>query len=85
MLRSAYLKGTLPTSLNGKAYAGAKTSLFCASSLYTDITYAKAATIRSTEGAAGLNTYAMSWFVPPGRPALLAALLFTWIAYEVYS
>jgi len=86
MLRSAYLKGTLPTSLNGKAYAGAKTSLFCASSLYSDMIYSKAATVRSTGGAAELNTYAMSWFVPPVLvPTVLAGLLFAWIAYQVYS
>jgi hypothetical protein len=46
----------------------------------------KAATVRSTEGAAGLNTYTMSWFVPAlVVPALLAALLLAWIAYQAYS
>jgi hypothetical protein len=70
----------------GKLMPGQKSSLFCASSLYTDMTYSKAATVRSTEGAAGLNTYAMTLVCSSGRrPALLAALLFTWIAYEVYS
>jgi hypothetical protein len=48
--------------------------------------YSKAATVRSTEGAAGLNSYAMSWFIPPlVVPALLAALLLAWIAYRAYS
>jgi hypothetical protein len=79
-------RGTHPTSLNGKAYAGAESSLFCASSLYTDMTYSKAVPVRSTEGAAGLNSYAMSWFVPPlVVPALLAALLLAWIVYQAYS
>jgi len=53
---------------------------------YTVMSYSKAATVRSTEGAAGLNSYAMRWFVPPlVVPALLAALLLAWIAYQAYS
>ena len=32
------------------------------------------------------RSYAMSWFVPPiVVPALLAALLLAWIAYQAYS
>jgi hypothetical protein len=29
--------------------------------IYADMTYSKVASVRSTEGAAGLNSYAMSW------------------------
>jgi hypothetical protein len=50
------------------------------------MTYSKVAPARSTEGAAGLNSYVMSWFVPPlVVPALLAALLLAWIVYQAYS
>jgi hypothetical protein len=49
------------------------------------MTYSKAAPVPSTEGAAGLNSSAMSWFVPPlVVPALLAALFLAWIAYQAY-
>jgi hypothetical protein len=50
------------------------------------MTYSKAAPVRSTEGPAGLNGYAMSWFVPPlVVPVLLAALFLAWIVYQAYS
>jgi hypothetical protein len=50
------------------------------------MTYSKAEQVSSIEGAAGLNSSAMSWFVPPlVVPALLAALLLAWIAYQAYS
>jgi hypothetical protein len=54
--------------------------------LYTVMTYSKATPVGSTEDAVGLNSYAMSWFVPPlVVPALLAALFLAWIAYQAYS
>jgi hypothetical protein len=65
----------------------AESSQFCASSLYTDMTYSEATPGRSTEGAAKWTSdNAMSWFVPPlVVPALLAALLLAWITYQAYS
>lgn len=85
-LTTAYLPGRHPTSSNRKSYAAGKSSLFRASSLYSDMTYSKAAPIRSTQDAVGSNGHALSWFVPPiVVPALLAALLLAWIAYQAYS
>jgi hypothetical protein len=50
------------------------------------MTYSKVVPVRSPEAAVGLNSGAMSWFVPPlVVPALLAALLLAWLAYEAYS
>ena len=50
------------------------------------MTYSKTAPVLSTKGAAGLNSDAMSWFVPPlVVPVLLAAVLLAWIAYQAYS
>jgi hypothetical protein len=64
-----------------------KAGYFAPSSLYKKMTYSKAAPGQSTKGAAGSNSFnAMSWFVPPiVVPALLAALLLAWIAYQAYS
>jgi len=65
---------------------GQKARYFAHRPKYPDMIYSKAATVRSTGGAVELNTSAMSWFAPPVVvPALLAGLLFAWIAYQVYS
>src|SRR4051812_28525714 len=82
---AAYLPRYASRIAQWEGYRG-KSSLFCASSLYTDMTYSKGVPLRSPETAVGLNSGAMSWFVPPlVVPALLAALLLAWIAYQAYS
>src|SRR3954447_26163153 len=55
----------VPISRNGQAYAGAKLAILRLVVIYSDMTYSKAVPVRPTEGAAGLNSNAMSWFVPP--------------------
>ena len=76
----------VPISLNGQAYAGAKLAILRIVLMYSDMTYSKAVPVPFTEVAAGLNSNAMSWFVPPlVVPALLAVLLLACIAYQAYS